>query len=82
MTRQYIQNLLQREFFSIESLVGMFAVRPVSGFLFANTAKIWLTSTLSGGTNLSSSVSVSSTKHQLLSSGKSSLPSIPSSSGW
>ena len=32
MTRQYIQNLLQREFFSIESLVGMFAVRPVSGF--------------------------------------------------
>ena len=32
MTRQYIQNLLQREFFSPESLVGMFAVRPVSGF--------------------------------------------------
>lgn len=82
MTRQYIQNLLQREF-SVQNRSSV--CLPYARYLaspFANTAKIWLTSTLSGGTNLSSSVSVSSTKHQLLSSGKSSLPSIPSSSGW
>ena len=80
MTRQYIQNLLQREFFSIESLVGMFAVRPVSGFPVCKYRQ-----------DMADQHIVRRNQpfqfrfgqlHQLLSSGKSSLPSIPSSSGW